>query len=107
MDHADWQVRHELANHPRHHHSHRCVVDCYGICPRFCAAVAHSAAGVVVIFPFPDQFTIREADLVQHWRSFYSDSTIAAGAEYRLENRTKREIINFMARNPRPERKRA
>lgn len=55
-------------------------------------------------FPF-NQFNLREADEVQSWRKLFADSTIAAGAQFKLPNRTKREIIDFMARNERPERK--
>lgn len=55
-----------------------------------------------MFFPFPNQFTLREADEVQRWRLAYADSTIASGSQFNLPNRKKREIIDFMTRNERP-----
>lgn len=56
-------------------------------------------------FPFLNHFTLPEADEVQSWRKLFADSTIAAGAQFQLPRRTKREIIDFMTRNERPARK--
>jgi len=58
-----------------------------------------------VKFPFPDQFTIKESDVIERMREKLSDDEILirwdVSAGKVLIKKTREEVGNYMLRNPR------
>ena len=56
-------------------------------------------------FPFPDQFTIKESDVIERMREKLSDDEILirwdVSAGKVLIKKTREEVVNYMQRNPR------